>query len=146
MADCQSETVNARLQGADVAILEDDNRLHQELFDNFIGFVAMLRALNGDHTQAADETRDTVSSQAREAFDDLMECPAGALASILLKLKGAQLWAFNAMEGSCVSPRVYGELLGIIAADLEVVMDLRPEMRGAVGLLHTVDGGKAVLS
>jgi hypothetical protein len=124
-----------------------DSGLHQLHYADFLRLTAAMRALNGkSDTVDPDETMDAALDRANAAFDDLIECPAVSLASILLKVKAGQLQAFNTMEGSCVSPRVYGELLGIIAADLEVVMLLPPEARGEIVLLHPVGGGKAMLS
>jgi hypothetical protein len=153
MADSQSDNVNSRLQVSEqedatarLANAADDCGLPQLHYADFLRSIAAMRALNDDETEAAEEKRDIIADETRTAFDNLMECPAGSLVSILLKIKAAQLQAFNTMEGSNVSPRVYGELLGIIAADLEVVVQMRPEMRGGVGRLDTVDGGKAVQS
>lgn len=106
----------------------DSSSLHQCHYGTYLTAIAALRAGNDDEN-VPDETRDAQADAITEALDNMMECPAGDLASVLLKIKAAQLQAFNTMEGSCVSPRVYGELLGIIAADLEIVMQAQRNKR-----------------
>lgn len=98
--------------------------LHQRHYDAYLNSVAGFRVAD------TDDLRDAMNMQLGEHFDCLVECPSSTLADILLKVRAAQHQAVNTTEASVVSPRVYGELLGIIAADIEVVMHLFAQAEG----------------
>jgi len=84
-------------------------------------YLAALAAIASRPDDIADEASDVMFDRADETFDDLMEGSATTFTGVMLKARAAHHWAMQRAQGSVMSPRAFADLLGIIAADLEVL-------------------------
>jgi hypothetical protein len=68
-----------------------------------------------------DAAFDAMAKEADDIFDDLMEGSATTFTGVMLRARAAHHWAMQYAQGSVTSPRIFADLFGIVAADLEVL-------------------------
>jgi hypothetical protein len=108
MATCQSETVNSVPQVPDY---------HAERFPEYCAALVRLANVTGEIEGECDEAQ----RKADRIFTRMMNAPAGSVAAVMFKAKAAALECYNYSE-TVVSPRVYGELFNMLAAELETIL------------------------
>ena len=55
--------------------------------------------------------------------DDIMTGPAASFTAVMVKARTAQHWTMARAQASVMEPRVFAEMFGIVAADLEILLE-----------------------
>jgi hypothetical protein len=108
MATFTTDSVNSATQVPDY---------HAERFPEYCAALVRLANVTGEIEGECDEAQD----KADRIFKRMMNAPAGSVAAVMFKAKAAALECYNYSE-TVVSPRVYGELFNMLAAELETIL------------------------